>query len=55
MYSPKICYVSRELRFLLVNNGEEFEESVLTLQIGLTEEYIFKRKTGELGREIQCV
>ena len=34
-----------------MNNGKQFEESVLTLQICLTKEYISKRNKEGLGRE----
>ena len=38
-----------------MKNGEQFKECVLTLQINLTKEYIFKRNKEELGKgNIMC-
>ena len=39
-----------DLDFLLVNNGEQLEESVLNLLIFWRKGYIFKRNKEELGR-----
>ena len=39
---------------MLVKNGQQFEESVLNIQICSTKEYIFQRDKEELG-ELKCV